>query len=568
MPKFKSFRGSGRVAIAALVLSASISFLSAQVYAPSSAAKFGDVITRAIANEQRLTQELKNRHPVVETYVQELKPDKELGGVPLRDFYFLGKLDFTNGADVASFIPAGSKMKNLLGIFSKTFIFWNDFFPNGFASRLIIDDQFDTQTYSFVYVRREFLGDVRCIVVDVQPAEEEKGRFSGRLWIEDRDYNIVRFNGSYGGLSKGYLHFDSWRVNAGPNLWLPYAIYTEENSYATGPLQTAIVRAQTRLWNYEKQKEQTESMFTNLEVDIQQGVKDQSDAAGENSPLEMQRLWRRQSEDNVIERLQRAGLVSPSGEVDAILETVLNNLEATNNINIEPSVRVRVMPTTPLESVSVGNTIVLSRGLIDVLPDEACLAAVLAHELSHILLGHTITTKFAFADRLTFEDRKTLGEANFGRSEEEEEAADKKALEILRNSPYKDNLPKVGLFLRMLAARANEMPHLIRPLMGDKMASKHNDVRLAELIDSAPELKVRDVQQIAALPLGSRVKIDPWNDHLYLLKARNLALLTAKEKMPFEITPVMLHLRREDPASTLQSSAGEIGGKLSVSPEH
>ena len=567
MLKLSSFSGRSRLALAALAISATVSSLGAKTEASSSVANFDDVVTRAIASEQRLMQELKSRHPVVETYIQELKPDNELGAVPLRDFYFLGKLDLTKGTDVASFIPAGSRMKNTFGIFTKTFTFWNDFFPNGFASRIIIDDQFDRNNYAFDYVRREFLGDVRCIVVDVKPVEPKSGRFSGRMWIEDHDYNIVRFNGSYGALTKGYLHFDSWRVNVGPNLWLPAAVYSEENSYATGIRHTAIVRGQTRLWNYEKQNEQPESMFTNLEVDIQQGVKDHSDEAGENSPLEMQRLWQRQSEDNVIERLQHAGLVSPAGEVDSILETVLNNLLVTNNIDIEPSVRARVMPTTPLESVSIGNTIVLSRGLVDVLPDEACLAAVLAHELSHILLGHTISTKFAFADRLTFEDSDALREATFGRTEGEEQAADKKALEILKNSPYKDQLPKIGLFLRMLSTRANEMPHLIRPLMGDKMATRHNDVRLSELIEMSPELKTRDVQQIAALPLGSRVRMDPWNDRLYLLKARNLALLTAKEKMAFEITPVMLHLRRQDNANTTQGSAGETA-TLTTSGQH
>jgi hypothetical protein len=31
-----------------------------------------------------------------------------------------------------------------------------------------------------------------------------------------------------------------------------------------------------------------------------------------------------------------------------------------------------------------------------------------------------------------------------------------------------------------------------------------------------------------------------------LIKTQNVALLTAKEKMPFQVTPFMLHLTRED----------------------
>ena len=70
--------------------------------------------------------------------------------------------------------------------------------------------------------------------------------------------------------------------------------------------------------------------------------------------------------------------------------TVVNNLEVTNNIELPRPVRTRVMLTSPLETFSVGNTIVVSRGLIDVLPDETCLAMVLSHELAHIVLGHNL----------------------------------------------------------------------------------------------------------------------------------------------------------------------------------
>ena len=75
-----------------------------------------------------------------------------------------------------------------------------------------------------------------------------------------------------------------------------------------------------------------------------------------------------------IERLQKAGLIAPEGEVDHVLQTVVNNLIFTNNLNIEPAVRTRVLLTTPLEAFTIGHTIVVSRGLLDVLPDEATLS--------------------------------------------------------------------------------------------------------------------------------------------------------------------------------------------------
>jgi hypothetical protein len=78
--------------------------------------------------------------------------------------------------------------------------------------------------YKFDYVRQEFLGEVRCLVFDVTPQPHAgKGRFLGRIWVEDQGFHVVRFNGAYTGSSKTsyYFHFDSWRVNSGANQWLP-----------------------------------------------------------------------------------------------------------------------------------------------------------------------------------------------------------------------------------------------------------------------------------------------------------------------------------------------------------
>jgi hypothetical protein len=162
------------------------------------------------------------------------------------------------------------------------------------------------------------------------------------------------------------------------------------------------------------------------------------------------------------------------------------------------------------------------------------------------VLGHSIDTRYAFADRLLFDDPMIIKKIKVARTEEEEKAADAKALELLKNSPYSANLAKVGLFLRMLSARSDDVPHLIKPLLGNKMSDKHKDLRMAGLMDAAPELKIRDKDQISALPLGSRIKMDPWSDQIRLIKTQNVVLANAKEKLPFQVTPFMLHLTRED----------------------
>ena len=46
------------------------------------------------------------------------------------------------------------------------------FLPRGFAQMAVIDlHDFNRQTYRFEYVRREFLGEVRCLVFDVAPLQ-------------------------------------------------------------------------------------------------------------------------------------------------------------------------------------------------------------------------------------------------------------------------------------------------------------------------------------------------------------------------------------------------------------
>ena len=47
------------------------------------------------------------------------------------------------------------------------------------------------------------------------------------------------------------------------------------------------------------------------------------------------------------------------------------------------------------------------------------------------------------------------------------------------------------------------------------------------------------MDQISALPIGARLKLDPWTDHVELVKAKPVPLLSVREKMPFEVTPFM-----------------------------
>jgi hypothetical protein len=507
-------------------------------------ATFNDVMDRVVQREHLFVAQMRHMHPMVETYLQDLKTEKDGTTVPAKDEYFLGRLDMTDGPEDTSFMGQpgfGRRMLNrLTGLYSLHFL------PLGFAQMVVLDTDFQKKYYHFDFVRREFLGEVRCLVIDVQPREDAPpGRFQGRIWVEDQDYNVVRFNGTYYPHPKVsfYLHFDSWRLNMRAGAWLPAYIYSEESDLKTGFGKPLHFKAQTRLWGYDLKGINKNEEFTQILVDSPQSVKDQSDVAADATPVTAERMWERQAEDNAVERMQRIGLLAPPGEVDKVLQTVVNNLLVTNNIDLQTDVRCRVLLTYPLESFTIGHTIVVSRGLLDVLPDEASLAMVLAHELSHIVLGHKSDTKLAFNDRLFFPDQESFQQLGFKRNSSDEEAADTKALELLKNSPYKDKLGSAGLFLKALQERAPELPNLIRPHLGNSLAAGKS-IRMSTLLASAPQLEPQRTDQIAALPLGGRVKLDPWNDQVELAKAKPVSLTSAKEKMPFEITPFFPYLSR------------------------
>jgi len=519
-----------------LLLVSSIAGVAAENKVPATLS-FDQTVDRVVERERTFVTTVKRLHPLAETYIQNLHEDSDHNVEPVNDQYFLGRIDLNDGPRDSVFQKRHKGfLHHALNPFSAALSY--RFLPQGFAQMVLLDADFQKTNYHFTFVRREFLGEARCIVIDVQPREKApKGLFTGRIWVEDRDFKIVRFNGTYSGHSDYtyYLHFDSWRFNLQSDVWLPSYIYVEESGTQrkSALYHDLYLKAQTRLWAYDPEQLNHEEEFTQIKID---SAVDDHPVAKDNAPVEAQRMWERMAEDNAVDHLQKIGVLAPPGDVDKILQTVVNNLIITNKLQIEPDVRCRVLLTLPLESFTIGHTIVVSRGLLDVLPDEASLAMVLAHELAHIALGHHVDTRLAFNDRFFFADADAFQHLHFERSAADEEAADTKAMELLGNSPYKDKLGNAGLFLKTLQAHSPVLTNLISPRLGGRMTSA-NTTRMAALFNSAPTLEKQRIDQVAALPIGSRIKLDPWSNQLTMMNANPVALVSSREKMPFEVTP-------------------------------
>jgi hypothetical protein len=514
------------------------------------------LVEKAIGQEKALIKNIQQRTPLVETYIQDTMRDIKLYQVPVSDSYMLSRIDFGK----VSFFDQVYQPKDTVkhGYFKGSSSAFNGlnkvlgrrsitYMPSGFAQMMFLDPRsFDDQHYVFSYVRREFLGSVRTWVYDVHPKVSGNGRFVGRIWIEDQDGNIVRFNGTYtsAGEENINFHFDSWRINVQPGIWLPVAVYVEETHRTSG--DQFGLRAQTHFWGYSLRLPTRESENVSVKVD---DAVDKSDDSQDVGPLQASRAWVTEAENNVIDRLVEAGLVAPltpGGYENTVLDQIVINLQVPNNLAFTDQVHTRILLSTTIEATTVGNTILISKGLIDTLPNEESIASVVAMELAHIVMGHHIDTRYAFNDRLLFPDVATFRKIDMNHSDHDNAEAAKKAMEYLQNSMYKDRLPTAGLYYAQLVDREKVLTSLNTPKLGDSLLKSDGTPWMADLQHMAPALNWDDLTQRAALPLNSWLKTDPWDDKVHQINAKIYAYMNSRDKMPLELTPVFYKLQRYD----------------------
>jgi hypothetical protein len=540
------------------------------------------LVQKAIAQEKVLIKNIQQRTPLVETYIQDTRPDVKLYEVPIADHYMLSRVDFGKTFFDKSYTPKEDAKKgffkgSLESITGLTKALGLDahftYQPNGFMEMMFLDPSgFDQQHYVFSFVRNEFLGTVRTAVFDVHPRTEVHGmgRFYGRIWVEDQGGNVVRFNGTYTGptsedASKYYFHFDSWRMNVQPGIWLPVAVYVEETQRSESDKSVGL-KAQTHFWGYSLKLPTRDSENVSVKVD---DAVDKSDDSGDVGPLQASRMWITQAENNVIDRLVEAGLVAPldqNGYEQKVLDQIVINLVVPNNLAFTDQVHCRVLLTDTVEATTVGNTILISKGLIDSLPSEEAIASVVSMELAHIAMGHHIDTRYAFNDRLLFPDESTFQRIAMNHSDVDNGTAAKKAMEYLGNSMYKDRLANAGLYYEELVERAKVLKALNTPKLGDSLLKPDGTPWMADLMHEAPKINWDDLNQTAALPLGSWLKTDPWDDKVHMLNAKRYAPMNARDKMPFEVTPIFYKLQRYDEASAAPVNAGAPAAAPATAP--
>lgn len=526
------------------------------------------LIDKAIVREKEVIKIVKERAPLVETYIQNMRPDPLLSQVPESDQHFLGRVSFKkviadsqyevnedtargSGSSGGKFGFLKHSASFLTGLGSSLRL---NFHSAGFVQMVLMDSTgFDRQHYAFSFVRNDFLGNTPTAVFDVAPIEGKRvtGRFYGRIWIETRGGNVVRFNGDFAGSEKTiaeYYHFDSWRTNVQPDVWLPTSFYVEESD-SRSSTRTLKFKAINHIWGYMLKVPPSEADNTSVEV---VGATDVSNDAQDVSPLGAQREWVRQAEDNVVERLFQAGLLDAPSDFDKTLEALANNILAYNNITLSRPIRCRTLLTQPLESLAIGDTIIISKSLLDttgvVTQDGAQqmgnLNAILAFQVAHIVLGHRLDTKYAFSDRLLFPTTAVFNRIPMHHTDADNTAAAKKAVELLSAKELTDGQQYFGLYLQQLQTRVKALKALNEPMIGDGLTKGENDPTfwMQALVNKGQKLDMKDLKQQAAMPLSSFLRFDPWTDQVITMHAAYEPLLTPADKMPFEVEPVYLKL--------------------------
>jgi hypothetical protein len=171
-------------------------------------------------------------------------------------------------------------------------------------------------------------------------------------------------------------------------------------------------------------------------------------------------------------------------------------------------------------------------------------------------MGHHIDTRYAFNDRLMFPDQSTFQRIDMFHSDRDNAEAAKEAIKYLSNSMYKDKMGNAGLYYAQLVEREKSIKGLNSPKLGDSLLKEDGTAWMADLEKMAPKLNWDDMNQTAALPLGSWIKTDPWDDKEHMLNAKRYAPMNARDKMPFEVTPLFFRLTRYDAAELSAPAAG------------
>jgi hypothetical protein len=449
---------------------------------------------RIFAGERNMIAGLRDTSPILETYLQSLWPNTKES--PIDDAYFLSAVDFKrdlstsgyNRRGYQTFMFGGSPASRKVLVNNRTR--W-ELFPDGYLDMMFVDiENFDADTYGLEYLQKSTWRHTSCLIFSVAPKNPRLGgQFKGQIWVETSTFKIIRIEGTFtasplpflkrqlGGKVPLYSSFESVREEVIPGYWLPTYTYFDENRrwqdiYHNGETDFHY-RGHTFIWGYKNNDRK---------------------ATAERS-----------NDSDVILRLENDKLLATPGLVEQRLNAIVRQILVASNIYL-PDIKCRVLLTTPIEIFSIDHTIVVSRGLLNILPDESVIAILLAHEIASLMIGGSrIRPEISFHASF-FHDSgiKDFGGLGIYRpSFQKDAAAWTNGLALANRAGYSEGVGYTSLLLAQLGQHSKQIPNLVRARFGLDMLDMRNGV-------STFEPAARSATEVRPLLLRGKYVIDSW----------------------------------------------------------
>ena len=97
-------------------------------------------IDRMIAREHDENATIRRYNPIIETYIQDMKPDKDMGAIPVKDHYFLGQANLSKGVvDNSMLDKKKGKMAEFNPLSHVSDYFTSSYVPEGFLQMIYLD---------------------------------------------------------------------------------------------------------------------------------------------------------------------------------------------------------------------------------------------------------------------------------------------------------------------------------------------------------------------------------------------------------------------------------------------
>jgi len=435
---------------------------------------YKEIARRIFEREQQTLTLLSHSQLITEGYMQSLGHSQRMGmdkdlnpgqEYVIDDKYFLARVDLRHLDDPVE-KPLFARRALSRYIRTNTSV-KEEIFPMGELSMFFVDlTSFDADTYKLTYEGKEKLGETHCISFSVAPTNaRDSGRFVGQIWVESSSMSIVRIRGVFSGPSgfsfrqlfseERYFHFDSWRTQVGEGFWLPtIAYFDDRHTFAADGNLECHYRGYTLLWQHQERANVIGGLADNVTAPAFAAA-----GTGPKPPLE----------SDVLVRLEKDGLLATPGPVEQSLNAIIQRITTTSKVNPK-DITCRVLLTTPAESFSVGNVVILSRGLLDIVPNESVLAVLIARQVAHVVLGQSNGPSRAFHDGIfELQGRSDFPGLGIQRTPDQETAADQEAVVLLNGSPYRDAIETTKMFLSQLKAASHRFPNLLRARFGTEI---------------------------------------------------------------------------------------------------